>query len=280
MTPQSFAFIAGLVKRECGLVLSADKTYLIESRLTPVARRLKMAGVDEFIAALEKNPSRDLVRNVVEAMVTHESFFFRDKKPFDQFRDMVLPRLLESRATQKQIRIWCAAASTGQEPYTLAMQLKEAEARLKGWRLEIIGTDVSADVIQRAKAGVYTQFEVQRGLPVQLLVKYFKKVEDKWEIAPVIKSMVEYRTFNLLEDPRALGRFDVIFCRNVLIYFDQETKGQILDRLSRQLAPDGVLYLGGAETVLGLTTRFEPMPQQRGVYTLTSNAPAGQKLAV
>jgi chemotaxis protein methyltransferase CheR len=279
MTPESFAFIAGLVRRECGLVLTADKTYLIESRLTPVARRWKLATTEEFIQALGKTSTRDMVRDAVEAMVTHESFFFRDKKPFDQFRDMVLPRLVQARATQKHIRIWCAAASSGQEPYTLAMQLKEAEARLKGWKVEILATDISTDVLARAKAGIYTQFEVQRGLPVQLLVKYFKKIEDKWEIAPAIKSMVEYRPFNLLDDPRALGRFDVVFCRNVLIYFDQETKGQILDRISRQMASDGVLYLGGAETVLGLTTRFQPMPNERGVYTLTNAAPAGQKLA-
>ena len=281
MTPQSFAFISGLVRRECGLVLTADKSYLIESRLTPVARRWKMATIDEFVAGLAKSASRDMVRDVVEAMVTNESFFFRDKNPFDQFRDMVLPRLLATRAAQKHIRIWCAAASTGQEPYTLAMLLKEAEARLKGWRVDILGTDVSTEVLARAKAGVYTQFEVQRGLPVQFLVKYFKKLDDKWEIAPSLKAMVDFRPFNLLEDPKALGRFDVVFCRNVLIYFDQEMKGRILDRISRQMAPDGVLYLGGAETVLGLTTRFQPMPQQRGIYALTGAAdPMPQRIAV
>jgi chemotaxis protein methyltransferase CheR len=280
MTPQSFAFVAGLVRRECGLVLTADKSYLIESRLTPVARRWKTASIDEFVASVEKAGTRDMIRDVVEAMVTNESFFFRDKKPFDQFRDILLPQLISSRAAQKHIRIWCAAASTGQEPYTLAMLVKEAEARLKGWRVEILGTDISTEVLARAKLGVYSQFEVQRGLPVQFLVKYFKKMDDKWEIAPALKSMVDYRLFNLMDDPRALGRFDVVFCRNVLIYFDQETKGRILDRISRQMAPDGALYLGGAETVLGLTTRFEPMPNERGIYTLVSTEAAKQRLAV
>ncbi len=273
MKPDDFAFFTKYIYDQTGLVLGPDKMYLIESRLSPLARKYGVASIDLLVGQLRTSKTADLQRDIVDAMMTNESFFFRDGKPFDQFRQIVLPGLLQSRATKKAFRIWCAAASTGQEPYTLAMILKEEAAKLAGWRVDIVGTDISHEALERAKAGVYTQFEVQRGLPIQLLVKYFKQQGDKWQIAPEIRSAVQYKSFNLLSEFASLGAFDVIFCRNVLIYFDQKTKGTILDRMAKLLPADGLLYLGGAETVLGVTERFQPMPGQRGIYQVV--APGG-----
>jgi len=269
--PDDFAYFTKYIYDQTGL--GPDKMYLIESRLAPLARKWNVATIDLLVGQLRSARDPALQRDVVDAMMTNESFFFRDGKPFDQFRQLILPALLQSRAAKKSFRIWCAAASTGQEPYTLAMILKEEAAKLAGWRVDIVGTDISHEALERAKAGIYTQFEVQRGLPITLLVKYFKQQGDKWGIAPEIRSAVQYRSFNLLSEFASLGSFDVIFCRNVLIYFDQKTKGQILDRMAKLMPADGVLYLGGAETVLGVTERFQPMPGQRGIYQVV--APGG-----
>jgi len=268
--PDDFAFFTKYIYDQTGLVLGPDKMYLIESRLAPLARKYNLANIDLLVGQLRASKAPDLHRDIVDAMMTNESFFFRDGKPFEQFRQLVLPGLLQSRAAKKSFRIWCAAASTGQEPFTLAMILKEEAAKLAGWRVDIVGTDISHDALDRARAGIYTQFEVQRGLPIQLLVKYFKQDGDKWQIAPEIRNAVQYRNFNLLTDFASLGSFDVIFCRNVLIYFDQKTKGTILDRMAKLLPADGLLYLGGAETVLGVTERFQPMAGQRGIYQVVT----------
>jgi chemotaxis protein methyltransferase CheR len=203
---------------------------------------------------------------VVEAMTTNETFFFRDKVPFEHFRDLIMPHLLLSRANRKAVRIWCAAGSTGQEPYSLAMSLREMGVQLAGWRVEIIATDLSQEVLEKSRAGLYSQFEVQRGLPIQLLVKYFKQVGELWQINAEIRAMVQHRQLNLLQDFSQLGVFDLIFCRNVLIYFDQETKTQVFNRLAKAMEPDGFLMLGAAETVVGLTAVFKPVAERRGVY--------------
>jgi chemotaxis protein methyltransferase CheR len=268
MNVNDFELISQLLKKRSGLVLSEDKAYLLESRLNPVARKRGLAGFDELAKEVRNTNDEKLLVEITEAMTTNESFFFRDQKPFDQFRDMVLPYLLENRASRKSIRIWCAAASSGQEPYTLAMMLKEAQAKLSGWRVEIVGTDISQDILNKAQEGVYSQFEVQRGLPINLLVKYFTQVEDRWKINEEIRRMVSFRKFNLLDSMSGMGQFDVIFCRNVLIYFDQPTKTQVLNQMSGLVANDGFLYLGGAETVLGISDRFMLIPGQRGIYGL------------
>ncbi|MGB0747787.1 MAG: CheR family methyltransferase [Magnetospiraceae bacterium] len=273
MKPDDFDYLSNLVKERSGLVLTKDKAYLLESRLMPIARKRDMKGLEELVSMLRMRRDESLARDVTEAMTTNESFFFRDIKPFDLFRDATLPHLLKERATKKSIRIWCAAASSGQEPYSLAILLKEASAKMPGWRSEIIGTDISAEMLAKAKAGIYSQFEVQRGLPIQLLMKYFKKQNEMWQIDAALRAMVQYKEFNLLTEPRALGQFDVVFCRNVLIYFDQPTKAQVLDRIAKLLPPDGVLYLGGAETVLGISDAFKPIPGVRGVYGLTNGNP-------
>jgi chemotaxis protein methyltransferase CheR len=266
VSPADFEFLRKLLRERSGLVLSADKQYLLESRLLPIARRIGAAGLPELTQRLRAPQSEVLTVEVVEAMTTNETFFFRDKIPFDLFRDTMLPALLASRARQRRIRIWCAAASTGQEPYSLAMLLKEAGAALAGWRTEIIATDISGEVLEKAKAGLYSQFEVQRGLPIQLLVKYFTQVGDQWRIAPEIRAMVQYRPLNLLRDFTNLGTFDIVFCRNVLIYFDQETKTAVLNQIAKMVDADGFLVLGAAETVVGLTDAFKPHAEKRGLY--------------
>jgi chemotaxis protein methyltransferase CheR len=254
-----------LLRDHSGLDLSADKQYLIESRLLPLARKAGLAGISELVQKMKAGPTA-LIGQVVEAMTTNETFFFRDKVPFDHFRDSIMPEILQARAGRKSIRIWCAAGSTGQEPYSLAMCLKEMSAALNGWRIEILATDLSQEVIEKSKAGIYSQFEVQRGLPIQLLVKYFKQTGEVWQINPEIRAMVQHRQLNLLHDFSQLGVFDVIFCRNVLIYFDQETKINIFNRLAKATEPDGFLVLGAAETVVGLTDAFKPYPERRGLY--------------
>ena len=199
-------------------------------------------------------------------MTTNESFFFRDKVPFEHFRDTIMPALLAARAASRRIRIWCAAAATGQEPYSLAIALKEMGKELRGWRIEIVATDLSTEVLEKAKSGIYSQFEVQRGLPALMLIKYFTQVGETWQIAPEIRGMVKFMPLNLLNDFSHLGRFDVVFCRNVLIYFDQATKIGVLERIAGVTERDGFLVLGGAETVVGLTDRFKPIPDKRGLY--------------
>jgi chemotaxis protein methyltransferase CheR len=199
-------------------------------------------------------------------MTTNESFFFRDKTPFEHFRDLVIPQLLAARARERRIRIWCAAAAAGQEPYSLAMALKEMGGKIADFRVEILATDISNEILEKAKAGIYSQFEVQRGLPIQLLVKYFAKIGETWQVSHDIRAMVQFRPLNLLRNFSNLGTFDVIFCRNVLIYFDQPTKIDVLGRLAEVTAHDGYLSLGGAETVIGLTDAFKPVPERRGLY--------------
>jgi chemotaxis protein methyltransferase CheR len=266
VTPQDFDYLRQLLRERSGLVLSAEKQYLAESRLLPVARKHGMTTLAELVGKIKTSPLAPLTAEVVEAMTTNETFFFRDKLPFEHFRETVLPALIAARAREKRIRIWCTACSTGQEPYSLAMTLKTMGMALAGFRIEIVATDISGEVLDRAKSGIYSQFEVQRGLPIQQLVKFFGQTGEAWQIAAEIRAMVQFRPLNLLKDFSALGTFDMIFCRNVLIYFDQETKIGVLNRLARQMPEDGFLALGAAETVVGLTDAFKPMPDRRGLY--------------
>jgi len=265
VTPHDYEYLRKLLRDHSGLDLSADKQYLIESRLLPLARKAGLPGISELVQKM-KGGSTSIVSQVVEAMTTNETFFFRDKVPFDHFRESIMPEILQARASRKSIRIWCAAGSTGQEPYSLAMCLKEMSAATAGWRIEILATDLSQEVLEKSKAGIYSQFEVQRGLPIQLLVKYFKQTGEVWQINPDIRAMVQHRQLNLLHDFSQLGVFDIIFCRNVLIYFDQDTKINIFNRLAKTIEPDGFLVLGAAETVVGLTDAFKPYPERRGLY--------------
>jgi chemotaxis protein methyltransferase CheR len=280
MRVEDFDMFSTLLKQRSGLVLTRDKAYLLESRLMPVARKWNMKGLEELATTVRTRKDEALLRDITEAMTTNESSFFRDQKPFDQFRQLVLPRLMEARAAKRSLRIWSAACSSGQEGYSLSMILNEEAAKLSGWRVEIVGTDISAEMVERAKSGIYTQFEVQRGLPITMLVKHFKQNGDKWQISQQLRQMVSFREWNLLGDLSPLGQFDIVFCRNVLIYFDQPTKAKVLEAIGRQMPQDGVLYLGGAETVLGITERFKPVEGQRGLYSLGGFAPAGVKAAI
>jgi chemotaxis protein methyltransferase CheR len=266
MTELEFEFLRGWLKTRSGLALTAEKRYLVDSRLAGVCRRHKQAGLSELVGALKGGRDPALESAVVEAMTTNETFFFRDRTPFDLFKDALLPKMLGARAGSRRLRIWCAAASSGQEPYSLAMILDEAKARMPGWTVEIVATDLSTEILERAKAGLYSQFEVQRGLPINFLLKYFTQEGDQWRISPAIRSMVSYRPLNLIRDFSSLGTFDIVYCRNVLIYFDQPTKTDVLRRLSASLAPDGALLLGAAETVIGLTDALSPHPEHRGLY--------------
>ncbi len=274
MKVEDFDMLATLLKQRSGLILTKDKAYLLETRLMPVARKHGMRDLDQMCDTIRTRKDPKVIADITEAMTTNESLFFRDTRPFDQFRDVVLPQLMVARSASRKIRIWNAACSSGQEPYSLCMILKEMQATMSGWRVEIVATDISDEMLDKAKSGIYSQFEVQRGLPIQMLVKYFKQNGDKWHIDSSLRSMVDYRPFNLLEHPRGLGNFDLVFCRNVLIYFDQPTKTQVLSNISEVLAKDGVLYLGGAETVLGITDKFKPVPNQRGMYQHTDGEPA------
>jgi chemotaxis protein methyltransferase CheR len=267
VTPLDYEYLRKFLKERSGLDLSADKQYLVESRLLPLARKASLGDIPSLVQKIKNGDGR-LATDVVEAMTTNETFFFRDKVPFDHLRDTILPALIQSRAARKSLRIWSAASSTGQEPYSIAMCLKEKGAALAGWRIEILATDLSQEVLEKSQAGIYSQFEVQRGLPIQFLVKYFTQVGDIWQLNADVRSMVQFRQLNLLQDFSRLGTFDVIFCRNVLIYFDQDTKATIFERLARGLEPDGTLLLGAAESVVGVTDTLRPVADRRGLYQL------------
>lgn len=264
-----FAPIAAMLKARSGLVLGTDELYLLETRLAPLMAR---EGVRDLSAlATKMKPNTPLERDVVDAMTTNETLFFRDMKPFDALRKL-LPGLHAARTPGTPLRIWSAAASTGQEAYSIAMLMRDMAPTLSDRRFEILGTDLSREALQRARDGAYTQFEIQRGLPMQMLVKYFEKHDQGWRVKPALRENVSFREANLLGDLGGLGKFDIVFCRNVLIYFDAPTKGRVLDAIARLMPPDGVLFLGGAETVLGLTQSFRPHPEAAGAYVPVKTA--------
>ena len=271
MTPLDYEFLRKLLKERSGLDLSADKQYLVESRLVPLARKASLPGISELVLKIKAGFAEALTTEVVEAMTTNETFFFRDKVPFDHLKDTMLPALLQARSARRSLRIWCAASSTGQEPYSIAMCLKGLGAAVAGWKIDIVATDLSQGVLEKSRAGIFSQFEVQRGLPIQLLVKHFTQIGDMWQLNADIRSMVQHRQLNLLQDFAHLGTFDVIFCRNVLIYFDQDTKAGIFERLARMLDGDGVLLLGAAESVVGISDAFKPYPEKRGLYRINAD---------
>jgi chemotaxis protein methyltransferase CheR len=279
MKPQNFEILASFLRARSGLVIGPDKQYLLDTRLAAIVKQHQLRDLDMLAERLRAGGGPVLENQVIEAMTTNESFFFRDDKPFTHFREHALPSLHKARPPGTRLRVWSAASSSGQEAYSLAMILAEAKMMLAGRSVEILGTDLSREQLVRATDGLYTQFEVQRGLPMQFLVRYFHKEGTQWRVNDAIRAMASFKEWNLLDDPRPLGKFDVVFCRNVLIYFDQATKTKVLDAIARQMAPDGMLYLGGAETVLGLTDKFAAISGERGVYGLTSGQPVGREAA-
>jgi chemotaxis protein methyltransferase CheR len=266
MTDPDFDHFCNLMRARSGFVLTPDKAYLVRSRLDPVARSAGLAGTAELLAHLRRDNPEALISRCVEAMAIHESFFFRDGAPFEQMAQIVLPKLIDARRNARALRIWCAACSSGQEPYSVAMVLQEFAFQLTGWRLEIFATDLSEAILRKARSGLYSEFEVNRGLSPERQRRWFTKEGYFWQVSPTLQQMVTFRPHNLIQGTAGVGMFDIIFCRNVLIYFDVEQKRRVLEDLSRSLASDGALFLGSAETVIGLTESFELTPGTRGLY--------------
>ena len=269
MQAQDFKYLAEILKKRSGLALSDDKEYLIESRLLPIARSKNLPDITHLCHYLRATPNEALLVEITEAMTTNESSFYRDIRPFESLRNIVLPLVMQKNSALKSIRIWSAACSTGQEPYTIAMCISEDLAKLAGFRFDIVASDLAKKVVDKAREGIYSQFEAQRGLPIQMLVKYFAALPDSsWQIKDLIKNMVQFKTNNLLEDYAALGKFDIVFCRNVLIYFDEPTKSQITEKMARTLSSGGILILGATESLVDHKSQFEALENFRGAYKL------------
>ncbi len=277
MNPATFQYLAGMVKQRSGGVLMANQGYMLHSRLAPLLKREGLASLDALALRLRGSGAEPLAQDMTELLTTNESHFFRDGKPFEHLKEW-LPLLHKARAPGLPIRIWSAGCSTGQEAYSIAMILAEAQAlgdaSLQARRFEILGTDLTRAVLDRAREASFTQFEVQRGLPMRQLMRHFTQSGSLWRANDNLRAYTNFRQANLLHDLRSFGRFDLIFCRNVLLYFDMPTKSRVLGGLAGQLAPDGALYLGAAETALGITDRLEPMPGERGVYRPAAAEPA------
>jgi chemotaxis protein methyltransferase CheR len=266
--PEDIEIVRAVVLSRSGVVIDPAKSYLIETRLAPLVRREGFASPDELIQTMRARRDDKLMWAITEALTSSETCFFRDRTPFDQFRDGMLPALAASRG-DRPIRVWSAACSTGQEPYSLAMIVDAERSKLLGARIELFGSDLSERCLEKAQAGLYTQFEVQRGLPIRHLVRHFERVDELWALSPRIRQMVRWRRINLLADLRALGRFDVIFCRNVISDFDEPVRRRVLDQLAQALPEDGRLVLGLEETANGMTQALQPVAGQLGVYELS-----------
>ncbi|MEI7669157.1 MAG: protein-glutamate O-methyltransferase [Pseudomonadota bacterium] len=269
MIDDDFEFLGNLLKKRSGLALTKDKLYLLESRLLPIARALGLPDLATLVKLIREKNDEKVIAEVIDAMTTNESMFFRDQKPFDQLKQILLPALKQKNSSSNKIKIWSAACSNGQEPYSLSMCLLEEAVRMQGFNYEIIATDISPRVLEKAKEGKYTQFEIQRGLPITMMLKYFKQLpENNWQANDTLRSMVTFKYQNLLENINALGKFDIIFCRNVLIYFDEATKRGVLDKMSQMLNPNGYLILGSTETIFGISDKFKNLENERGIYIL------------
>jgi chemotaxis protein methyltransferase CheR len=264
---ESLTFLRDLVYRRSAIVLQADKHYLIDSRLAPLAREAGLGSIDELVGRIRReDAAAPLVRRVIEAMTTNETLFFRDLHPFEALKTRMLPELIKARSSQRRLRIWCAAASTGQEPYSIAMTIREHFPELANWDVKIVATDINAAVLERAKEASYRQREVNRGLPVTMLTKYFERQGADWRVKPLIRDMVKFVELNLLDAWTCVGPQDLVFIRNVLIYFDVETKRKLLGRIRQLLSLDGFLVLGGAETTNNLDDQYQSVKIGGGVY--------------
>ncbi len=278
MNPQDVSYLANVLRRRSGLVLTEKKTHMMETRLTPVMRRFGFRDIGSLLKELHYGHEA-LVQAVIEAMTPNDSAFFRDKRTFEEFREIVLPTLMRDRADVKQLRIWCAACAAGQEPYSLAMILDDANLVMNGWSITLIGTDINSQMIARAQEGIYSQFEVQRGLPIRRLVTNFTQEGTNWRIADHLRRMVTFRTFNLLDSFGWLPDCDVIFCRNVLMYFDHKTRLSVLDRIGDVLTPDGALLVGPAESMGGYTIGYTQADGAPGLFYKNKPVPLRRRLA-
>lgn len=269
MTPagseSAFAYLRKLIYDNSAIVLEADKRYLLEARLGPVLTRERMASFDELVARLNSGNAGSLRQRVLEAVTTHETSFFRDLQPFEMFRKTIVPRLLNERSASKRINLWCGASSTGQEPYSISFIIKECGLQLGGWTVDFTATDLSEEVLARARTGVFSQLEVNRGLPVPMLIKYFDKVGLDFQVKADVRKMINFRKVNLMEAWPSMPEMDVVFMRNVLIYFDVATKKRIFDRMARVIRPGGYLFLGTVESTHNLTEQFAPIQVGKGI---------------
>jgi chemotaxis protein methyltransferase CheR len=271
MTNQDFDAIRRLLREQSAIVLEPGKEYLVENRLAPLLNRMKLSSIGELISEMRYRPGDGLQRQIVEALVTTESMFFRDHHPFEALRKVVLPDLIHRRREERSLRIWCAASSTGQEPYSVGLLLHEHFPGLAGWDVSLLATDISREVLGRAREGRFNQIEVNRGLPAALLVKYFDQHGTSWQLKPGIREMVDFREINLAQPWPPLPRMDLVLIRNVMIYFDVATKKTILGKLARLLRQDGYLLLGGAETTFNLDDSYRRIePLKAGFYQLVT----------
>lgn len=252
--------------QQAGLAFPPEQVWLAESRLQPVAERHGLATIDALIGQIVSGFEPQLAAEAIEAMLTHETFFFRDRVPFDQFRTVMLPDIMRKHETDRRIRIWSAACSTGQEPYSLAMVLDEEARKLSGWRVELLASDLSTSVVEAAKCGMFSQFEVQRGMPINHLMRYFHRVGEYWKIAEHIRAGIEFRQINLINNIGRWGQFDVIFCRNVLIYLDEKTRARVLEQLRAALVPEGYLVLGASESLPDCPEDLKPVLFQNSIF--------------
>ena len=270
MTDTDYDFICRMLRDRAAIALDAHKQYLVESRLTPIVRQLSLASITELVARLRTEPWNGLHVRVVEAMVTTETSFFRDTHPFEALRKTVLPELMNKRRGERRLNIWCAASSTGQEPYSLALLIREHFPELFNWKVNLLASDLSRDVLERARQGKYNQIEVNRGLPAALLVKHFGQHGTHWQLGETIRNMVLFEEINLARAWPVLPRMDLVMMRNVMIYFDVPTKKDILGRLAGVLRADGYLLLGGAETTMNLDDSYRRVEHHKtSFYQLT-----------
>ena len=274
LSASDFEFVAQLVRREAAIVLAPGKEYLVEARLLPVARQAGASSVAAFLAEHQRRPDPALQRSIIDALTTNETSWFRDREPFTALTDVIVPELLKSRAGTRKIRFWSAASSSGQEAYSLAITLEDALPL--GWSYEILGSDISSEMIKRAEIGEYSQVEINRGLPAPQLIQYFERNGTHWRVTPALRRNVSFRLVNLTGLWPSMPPFDVIFLRNVLIYFDVATKKSVLRNVARLLRPDGWLFLGAAETTIGIDDNYERVAAGRtSAYRLRSAVPTG-----
>ena len=266
LTPEAISYVCTIVRQRSAIELDAAKAYLIEARLSPVARRCGLTSTAELIGKLQAKIDPLVQQQVVEAMTTNETSFYRDAHPFDALRSTIIPEVLKIRATQRTLNIWSAACSTGQEAYSIAMLLSEQFPELAGWKTQILGTDLSDDVLEKARAARFSQIEINRGLPAALLTKYFRREGMHWELLPQIRNLARFIKLNLIEPWPALPTMDVVFLRNVLIYFNPAVKKMILEKIRKNMAPHAVLFLGAAETTMGLDAMFERIQINNSVF--------------
>ena len=255
ITPENLELLCKTIYDDSGIVLDESKRYLLEARLAPLAKAEGLETIDSLCGLLHGLKGKSLRYKVVEAMTTNETLFFRDVKPFEGLKQVLFNEIVARRSTDRTLRVWCAAASSGQEPYSIAMLWKEM--CIPDWKLEILGTDLSEEMLERCRAGRYLQLEVNRGLPAMYLVKHFERDGTNWVVNEEIRKMCRWQKFNLKDSMRGMGPFDLVFCRNVLIYFDQETKARILGNIRKTLAPGGHLFLGASETTIGLDESYQ-----------------------